>query len=85
MVYSDFQSARTWQPSIQMLRMQPERPHLLDAHVRHVRRLPEASLSVRFTMRVLRSGDLRLAVLKMAAGRDLTPETLSDHDLLSSQ
>lgn len=35
-------------------------------------------------MRVLRSGDLRLAVPKRAAVRDLTPETLSNHDLLSS-
>ena len=50
-----------------------------------VLRLRSAGLSVRFTMRVLRSGDLRLAFPKMAAGRDLTPETLSNHDLLSSQ
>lgn len=47
-------------------------------------RLSSAGLSVRFTMRVLRSGDLRLAVPKRAAGRDLTPETLANHDLLSS-
>ena len=44
-----------------------------------------AGLFVRFAVRALRSGDLRLAGPKRSADRDPAPETLWNHDLLSNQ